>query len=71
MPIAIPSFFLVAYTVVAGVMVVPPGVAHMDINPTLVGGAVGGALEVVDGALPQGEAVDPAHKPLQVLSTVL
>ena len=59
-------------------MVVPPGVAHMDVDPILVGGAVGGALEVVvgalvvvDGALPQGEAVDPVHEPLQVLSTVL
>lgn len=54
-------------------MVVPPGVAHMAVGPTLVGGAVGGALEevcrapvVVGGALPQGEAVDPAHEPLQV-----
>ena len=69
----------------AGVMVVPPGVAHMDVDPTLVGGAVGGALEVVvgalevvvgalvvvDGVLPQGEAVDPVHEPLQVLSTNL
>ena len=50
----------------------------MDVDPALVGGAVGGVLEVVvgvpvvvDGALPQGEAVDPAHEPLQVLSTVL
>ena len=59
----------------AGVMVVPLGAAHMDVDPTLVGGAVGGALEVVvgvvDGALPQGEAVDPVHEPLQVLSTSL
>ena len=54
-------------------MVVPPGVAHMDVDLTLVGGAVGGALEevggalvVVDGALPQGEVVDPAHELLQV-----
>ena len=54
-------------------MVVLPGVAHMDVDPTLVdeevGGApeeVGGAPVVVGGALLQGEAVDPAHEPLQV-----
>ena len=55
-------------------MVVPPGAAHMDVGPTLVGGAVEvvvGASVVVDGALPQGEAVAPAHEPLQVLSTAL
>ena len=74
----IPSFFVVAHTVVAGVMVIPRGVAHMDIDPTLVGGAVGEVLEVVvgapvvvDGTLSQGEVVDPAHEPLQVLCTVL
>ena len=56
-------------------MVDPPGVARMAVDHTLVdvevGGAleaVGGALAVVGGALPQGEAVDLAHKPLQVLS---
>lgn len=54
-------------------MAAPPGVAHMDVDPTLVGGVVGGALEevggapvVVGGALLQGEAVDQAHEPLQV-----
>ena len=59
-------------------MVAPPGVAHMAVDPILVGGAVGGALEEVDGALvvvggalPQGEAVDPAHEPLQVFSVQL
>ena len=57
-------------------MVDPPGVARTAVDPTLVDGEVGGALVVVGwapmvlgGALPQGEAVDPAHEPLQVLST--
>ena len=56
-----------------GAMVVLPGVAHMDVDPTLVGGEVGGALEevggapvVAGGALLQGEAVDQAHEPHQV-----
>jgi hypothetical protein len=47
----------------------------MDVDPTLVDGEVGGALEevggapvvVVGGVLLQGEAVDPAHDPHQVL----
>ena len=47
--------------------VVPHGVARMGAGPTLVGGAVGGALEVVvGGAQAQGEVVDPAHEQLQV-----
>jgi hypothetical protein len=57
-------------------MVVPLGVAHMDVDPTPVGGAlevVGGApvVVVVGGVLLQGEAVDPAHEPLQVLRFLL
>ena len=52
-------------------MVVPPGVDHMDVDPTLVGGGVGGALEEVGGALLQGEAVDPAHEPLQVHTLIV
>ena len=50
-------------------MVDPPGAARMAVDPTLVDGEVGGALVVVGGALPQGEAVDPAHEPLQVYYT--
>ena len=59
-------------------MVVLPGVDHMDVDPTLVDGGVGGALEevgralvVVGGALLQGEAVDPAHEPLQVHTLIV
>ena len=76
-------FHLHTHSAVDGVMAVPPGVAHMDVDPTPVGGEVGGALEVVDGvlvvvggvlvvvggALAKGEAVDPVHEPLQVHST--
>ena len=63
---------------VAGVMVVLPGVAHMDVDPTPVDGGVGGVPEevggapvVVDGALLQGEVVDPAHEPLQVHTLIV
>ena len=59
-------------------MVDPPGAARMAVDPTLVDGEVGGALVVVGGALvvaggalPQGEAVDQAHEPLQVLNASL
>lgn len=51
-----------------GAMVDLPGVARTAVDPTLVDGEVGGALVVVGGALPQGEAVDPAHEPLQDLA---
>lgn len=60
-------------------MVVLPGVAHMDVDPTPVDGEMGGAPEevggvpvvVVGGALLQGEAVDPAHEPLQVHTLIV
>ena len=68
------SYPFFVHAVVVGVMVVLPGVAHMDVDPTLVGGALeelGGAPVVVDGALLQGEAVDPAHEPLQVYTLIV
>ena len=68
------SYPFFVHAVVVGVMVVLPGVAHMDVDPTLVGGAleeVGGAPVVVGGALLQGEAVDPAHEPLPVHTLIV
>ena len=53
-----------------GAMVALSGAAHIDIDLILVAlEEVGGALVVVGGALSQGEAVDPAHEPLQVYYT--
>ena len=70
--------FYCPHAALVGAMVDPPGVARMAIDHTLVDGEVGGALEavggapvVVGGALPQGEAVDQAHEPLQVLNASL
>ena len=49
------------------VTVVSRGVARMGASPTLMGGSVDRAVEVVVGGAPaQGEAVDSAHKRLQV-----